>query len=407
MNTRKWLAVASIALIAASCSSSKKAGTGSGGGNASHTITVGLLGDFSGPAASGNKTSDLGLEAGAYIAAQKGWTIKFVKADTQTSPAATLTAAQKLVQEDHVSAVLAVSAVTTFAADFLHKNNVPVIGVAEDGSEWTTDLNMFSTFGFIDETTVGTTFGDFMKMEGVTTVGSLGYAISQQSALSAKGSAASAQHDGLKVGYLNANFPFGGTNVAPVALAMKTAGVDGFTGSVDPNTMFALIAAMRQNGSNFKAALMPTGYGGDLAQAGPGALQTAQGVYFDLVWEPVEMNTAATQQFQTALKSVGVTGDPTYAEYAAYSAVALLTQGLTITGPNPSAATLISALSTINSFDSWGLFGDHHIDYTNRASSSDGVEGCIYVTKLQGSAFELVPNADPICGTTIAGLKVS
>ncbi len=36
---------------------------------------------------------------------------------------------------------------------------------------------------------------------------------------------------------------------------------------------------MRQNGSNFlKAALMPTGYGGDLAQAGPGALQTAQGV---------------------------------------------------------------------------------------------------------------------------------
>ncbi len=133
MNTRKWLAVASIAPSSPpSCSSSKKAGTGSGAGTPATPSPSGLLGDFSGPAAPGKQDHDAiwGWMAARYIAAQKGWTIKFVKADTQTSPAATLTAAKKLLQEHQVSAVLAVSAVTTIAAHFLHNNNVPVIGVA-------------------------------------------------------------------------------------------------------------------------------------------------------------------------------------------------------------------------------------------------------------------------------------
>ncbi len=91
--------------------------------------------------------------------------------------------------------------------------------------------------------------------------------------------------------------------------------------------------------------------------------------------------------------------------------MALLTQGLTITGPNPSAATLISALQHDQQLRFvQGLFGDHHIDYTNRKASSSGRGGRrlhLRHSSCRGSAFELVPNADPICGTTIAGLKVS
>lgn len=416
---RKLLvAAAAMAVIAAGCSSSSKSGSstgttaapGSGGGTSgggTHTITIGILTDATGLAASGNKTSVQGVQAGAQMAQRAGWNIKYVVGDTQTSPAGALTAAQKMVQEDHVSAVIAVSALAFGGASYLTSQGVPVIGVAEDGPEWISSKNMFSVYGFLDGTKVSSTFGEFMKMEGVTTVGTVGYGISPGSAEAAKGDAISAQEAGLKVGYLNANFPFGSTNVAPIALAMAKNGVDGFTATVDPNTGFALVTALRQAGADLKVALLPTGYGGDLLQAGPGALQSGQGVYFQLSFEPIEMHTQATEQFQADLKAAGVTGEPTYAEYCAYASVAALLEALKATGPNPSHSALVSALDGVKDFNAAGLLGDHHFDLSDRVGTATGVDACSYMVKLEGSAFQLVPNADPICGHEIPGKTVS
>jgi ABC-type branched-subunit amino acid transport system substrate-binding protein len=408
----KVFAIVAIAtLVAAGCSSNKNSTSGggttpgstAGGGK---TITVGVLTDLTGPAASGNKTSPLGARAGAVVAAQNGFNIKIVEGDSQTSPSAVLNAAKTLVEQDHVNVVLAVSALTFGAADYLTQHGVPVVGVAEDGSEWTTHANMFSAYGFQDSTKVSTTFGQFMKMEGVTTVGTLGYGISPQSANAAKGSAASAVAAGLKAPYVNANFQFGGTNVAPVALQMKSDGVDGFTSTTDPNTSFALVTGLRQAGDNPKVALLPDGYGGDLLQAGPGAIQSGQGVYFSLSFEPVEMHTPATDKFQNALKSVGVTGDPTYGEYSGYASIALLVQALQSAGSNPSSAAIITALNGVTGFDAWGLFGTHTLSMADRAASATGVDSCLWMAKLSGSGFVLVPGADPICGSVIPGKTV-
>jgi ABC-type branched-subunit amino acid transport system substrate-binding protein len=219
----------------------------------------------------------------------------------------------------------------------------------------------------------------------------------------------SAEQAGLKAGYVNANFPFGSTNVTPVALAMKSAGVDGMTASADPNTGFALVTASRQVGNDPKVALLPTGYGGDLLQAGPGALQTGQGVYFESQWEPVEMHTPATTQFQNALKSAGVATDPTYAEYAGYTSIALLIDALKTSGPNPSHSALITALEGVKGYNGAGLLGTHSFDlsYANRPNTAIGIDGCLYMTKLSGSTFQLVTGADPICGTEIPGKSVS
>jgi hypothetical protein len=117
-------------------------------------------------------------------------------------------------------------------------------------------------YGALDTTKVATTAGAFFKMEGVSVLGAQGQGTSPGSAESAKGAVVSAQVAGLKVGYLNANFPFGSANVQPIALAKKSAGVDGFTATVDPNTG-ALATALRQAGDALKVALLPTGYGGD------------------------------------------------------------------------------------------------------------------------------------------------
>ena len=421
--SRLLAGVAIAAVVAAGCGSSKSTGStgssgtgssgtgssgtgatgGSGGGN---TITVGILTDLTGPAASSAKTTPLGAQAGATIAAKQGYHIKFVEADSQTSPAAVLTAAQKLVEQDHVNVVLSLSAVAFGATGYLTQHGVPVVGVAEDGPEWITSSNMFSAFGFSDPTKVGTNFGQFMKSQGVTIVGAVGYGISPSSSNAAKSAAASAEAAGLKVGYLNSNLPFGTTDVAPIALAMKKAGVDGFTADTDPNTNFAMVTALRQAGDNPKVAIFPTGYGGDLTQAGPGAIQEGQGVFFSSTFEPVEMHTPATQQFQDALKSVGVTSDPTYAEYGGYASIALLVAGLKAAGSDRSSAGLIKALSSVSNFDAWGLLGNHSFGMADKAATATGIDDCTYVTKLAGSTFQLVPGADPICGTQIPGKSV-
>src|SRR5262249_42038404 len=224
-------------------------------------------------------------------------------------------------EQDHVFAVLVYSAFAFSAAPFLASKGVPVIGSAVDSSEWITDKNMFSVFGTSDFSNVWTQFGLFFKLVGVTNLASLGYSISPSSSQSAKSAALSAEAQGIKVGYLNANFPYG-TNTGPVVLGMKSAGANGFIGAVQTNTAIAIVQGARQQGLSLKGALMATGYGGDLVQGGPGAQQAAQGVYFSTSQEPVEINTPATKQFQNALSTyAGVSSAPTFAEYQGYLAV--------------------------------------------------------------------------------------
>ncbi len=276
-----------------------------------------------------------------------------------------------------------------------------MIGAGEDGPEWTQQKNMFAVFGALHTTKVTDTLGKFFKMLGVTTVGAVGYSISPLSSESAKAAIASSESVGLKKGYLNAGFPFGSTDVGPVVLGMKSAGVDGFTASTDPNTAFALVTGLKQAGANIKVATFPTGYGGDLTQAGPGALTAAQGVYFSIGYEPIEMQTAATKQFVKDLADAGITSPPTYAMYNGYVSIGLLVRALKADGNSTKQADIMTALSNIHDWDALGLFGGRKLDINDRDTIAGGVDNCSWFTKLNGNKFELVPGADPICGKTL------
>ena len=66
---------------------------------------------------------------------------------------------------------------------FGHTGGQPLgIAAPEDGPEWLTSKNMFPVYGYLDTTKVSTVYGQFFKMDGVTTVGALGYSISPSSA---------------------------------------------------------------------------------------------------------------------------------------------------------------------------------------------------------------------------------
>jgi branched-chain amino acid transport system substrate-binding protein len=188
---------------------------------------------------------------------------------------------------------------------------------------------------------------------------------------------------------------------------MESAGVDGIATGLEPNTAFALLTALYQTGVSLKASLLATGYGGDLTQGGPGALQAAQGASFYLIYQPVELRTPATTKFQNAMRTAGIKGDPTFAEYLGYASVDALDRGLQVTGPNPTHASLIRGLSGVRNFDAAGLLDGHTVDFGSRAANSLGPDNCLYMTKLVGSTFQLVPGADPICGAIVPGMTVS
>jgi branched-chain amino acid transport system substrate-binding protein len=405
---RTFIALAAVlAVVAAGCGSSSSKATGSATGSATGpTYTIGLLTDLTGVGASGTHSSVQGVQAGIQVAKQEGYNVKLDVADTTSSPTGALAAAQKLVDEDHVFAVIAESVFTFAGAKFLTAHGVPVLGWPNDGSEWNTSVNMFSVQAYQDPTLVPSTHGKFMKLEGVTNVASVGYGI-VRSAEAAKSYALSSEAAGLKVGYLNANLPLGTTDVQPIALQMKSAGVDGFIAPLSPSTGLLLIKALRQDNVTLKAALLGSGYGGDLIQGGANGVQNAQGVSFLLPWEPVEMHSAATRKLQEALANVGVNGDPTYAQYAGYIAVDLLVQGLKAAGSKPTQASFINAVGHIQNYNAVGLLGNLHINYSNRSPDGVAVQNCVFVTKLEGSSFHLVPGADPVCGSIVPGKRVS
>ena len=410
---RAWLRAmapaAVLVLLGAGCGSSNKTvssgSTGSAASSKLPTYTIGLLTDLTGPVASGEESAPLGIKAGIGLATHEGYNIKYVVGDTGSSPSGALTAAQTLVEQDHVFAVIALSNLTFAAAPFLASHGVPVLGSATDGPEWLTSRNMLSVTGAADYTKVFTVVGQFLKLVGVTNMSAIGFGISPRSADAAKGADLSAQAAGIKVGYLNAALPYGTTNVGPEAIAMKNAGVDGFVSDVSTNTSFAILNALRQEGVTLKGSFLPTGYGGDLSQGGPEAGQIAQGLDFSSNFEPVEMGTAATKQLQHYMEvDAAVSTDPTYAEYLGYVSVDALAAGLKAAGPNPTRASFINAMLGITNYNAAGLYGTHSVSFAMAGRGDvSAADNCTWFARYSGTTFHLIPGAEPLCGSLIPG----
>ncbi|MDA8044292.1 MAG: ABC transporter substrate-binding protein [Actinomycetota bacterium] len=402
-----------LMMVATACSSSAKnvaspttGSPGAGGSSGGRTYALGLMGDFTGAASADSKDMPLAAKARIGLAATQGYNLKLYTADTQSTPAGALTAAQTLVEQDHVFAVIAISDLTFGAVSYLSSHGIPVLGASFDGSEWNTNRNMFSVFGFADYSKAETSIGQFFKRVGATTVGGIGYQIIPSSADAVKAVAPSAQAAGLKVGYINSQFPLGSTNVGPVVLALKQSGVDGVAMEIEQNSGFAIVAGMRQQGAPLKAAVYGAGYGSDLLEAGPSALQQAQDGYFQMLYEPVEMHTKATENFQSALKKYAdYTQVPGLNEYVAYLSVDLFVTALQRAGANPTQASIINTLLGITNYDGAGLWGGHTLSMamSDRGTGGAGAGNCIWFPQYKGNRFVVAANVNPVCGTVLPG----
>jgi branched-chain amino acid transport system substrate-binding protein len=364
------------------------------------SITIGYVTDLSGSAASGFQTSKLGVDAylNAINAAGgvNGIKIKYIMADTNSTPTGALTAVQKLVQQNNVFAIVENSSDFFGAEPYALQQGIPVVGSGIDGPYWgsSKDTNIYDASGPTNEDYYLAAQAQFMKSQGVTKCGSLGYASSPSSALAAEGFIKSCEAAGLKGAYLNTQFPFGSTNIQPIALAMKAAGVDGLWLPTVPSTSFALIVTLELMGVKLKASLLPTGYGGDIL-ASKAAVQAGQGIDFEPIGVPAEANTAGTRQRAADLAAVGVKTDPTFAEQEAFLTLAAFVAGLKAAGSNPTRQSFMAAMNKITNFTADGLLTPP-VNFRQYIPNN----GCLYVVKLTGAKFVELPNM-PLCGKEV------
>jgi branched-chain amino acid transport system substrate-binding protein len=413
---RSRIAIAAVALLAAgvtACgSASGPAGSGSGNQAASGTIKLGLVADLTGSFSSSFTTSEKGLKAYVQMVNDEGGInghkLSYVVADTTSTVTGAQTAAQELVQRDKVFAVVDDSAAFSGAEPYLLQQGVPAAGGAFDGPEWNDpkNTNLFASPGVTDYNSVNSAVGTFMKAQGVTTCGAIGYpnATAGPSAVAVVRSCVAA---GLKNGYLNTQVPTGSTDVGAIALAIQKAGVNGIVLPVVVSTGFALLAALKQLGVKLKVALLSTGYGGDLL-ASSAAVQAGQGYMFSSVGQPIEANTPATRKMAAALAKVGVTTTPTFAEQESYIATAAIVAGLKAAGRNPTQKSFTTALRKIHNFNADGLLSPGAVNFSNFSQDGGGAgaAGCIFAAQLEGRKFIPVKGT-PLCGQKLPGLTTS
>jgi len=408
---RAALAVACAASLALSACGDDGGSDGGGGGGAASggTIKLGYLTSLSGAASAGFT----GLEGGANarLEAYKAeggkcadTDFEVVMGDDTSNPQGALTAAQKLVQQDKVYAVLPSSSFLTGAAQYLttQASGTPVVGAGFDASpQWQDEKirNMFTAVGSVDYNKVATTFGDYWSALGGTKAAVVAFD-TQSSSSAALGGVQSAENAGLERGYVNVNVPFGTSDVGAIVLGIKESGADVAYLPLTPDTAFAIVGGLKQAGVEMKSVLLATGYGADLLKSDP-AVQAAQGVGFLTAYAPTELETEATQAQSEALKQYAgsESGIPSFSESMGWLTTDLFLHGLELAGCDASQEEFIDSLRSDASWDANGLLGEP-TDFSQYGdiAGGNGPGNCVYVSILEERTFVPDENAKPACG---------
>jgi ABC-type branched-subunit amino acid transport system substrate-binding protein len=405
-------AAAAAALTLTACGSDDESGEGGGGGggaSAGGTVKLGVLTPVSGGAAAGFTGTEEGVNARleAYKAADgqcADTDFEIVMGDDTSSPQGALAAAQKMVLQDQVYAILPVTPFLTGASTFLATQaaDTPVVGASFDGSpQWLDESvgNFFSANGSSSTENIPSTFGEYWSAIG----GTRAAVVAPDAPVAADGAAAvmeSATTAGLEEAYLNTSLPIGSTDVGAIVLGIRDSGADVLYLPVTPETGFAIVAGLRQAGIELKSILLPTGYGADLL-ASPPALAAAEGVGFLTNTTPAELDTDATRfQGEALQKYAGSeSGIPSLSQQQGWQAADLFLYGLDAAGCDASQADYMTTLRESADWDSGGLY-PNPVDFSERGNlaPTHAPGNCFYVSIVRNGAFVPDENAAPICG---------
>jgi branched-chain amino acid transport system substrate-binding protein len=407
---------AGVLLVATACSSSSKPASSSptstkSGGTTAHTetVNVGIITSLTGAQSAtfaqlAKYTEDRITEAN-QLNQVPGVHINYVVDDNQSTPQGELAAAQDLVENKHVFAVIEDDALGFAAQPYLTAHNIPVVAPGFDGPEYgnPANKNLFSVEGSFDPKNHSvTTWGSFFKSQGVTSLAVLGYGDSPSSSATVKVIAASAKNAGIATPYVSTAPDFGDVDFTQAAIDIKNAGANGVATEFEIPSNVALITALKQAGVTMKAIFVTTGYGSDTL-SDPAVESESQGVDYGNTYPPIELGSPGVKAFEADLvKYAGVTGDPGFAAETGWLTGDLFVTGLQKAGSNPTPASFISGLRSDTDYNPYNML-TQGVNYSQfgqgTATLSPG--NCMYVAKLTGSTFAPISGANPVCGTNI------
>jgi branched-chain amino acid transport system substrate-binding protein len=377
--------------------------TASAPGVTATTVTVGLITSLTGSAS----PEYTGIIPGAQARIDQqnaaggvdGRQIKLDTADDTSSPTGAATAAEVLVSKK-VFAVIGESPFIFGGAQFLNKQSIPVVGGGYDGPEWGEQpyTNMFALSPVDPHYPVNNGAALFIKQQGGNITSAFGYGESPSSTAAAKGYMLAAKSVGMKAGYLNTSIPFGSVATGPIALSMKGANVDSAYLPMDNNTNFALVTAAKQAGVNLKVAVSATGYGQSLLDDSS-AVQAADGSYFLSLAAPVELNNAATKNFQSALAQYAhFTGVPGFDYQQGWLSADLMIKGLEVAGQNPTRTSFENGLHGVTDYDAGGMLPSPD-NFSLSLFGQLPQTQCDFYLQLKGTTFVPIPaDGKPFCG---------
>lgn len=253
-------------------------------------IKIGGLIPNSGPSAASFGPSRDGLLARVEKANQEkelgNRTLKVVFADDATATDRNLTAAQQLVEQEKVWALVANSNAMDASAKYLYDKGIPVVG-------WHLGLPAFGTypnfFGWKNSSpkdgaaSYTTRTVDFIKQKGGKKLAVVGMNQANSARLVFQTEDAVKRTKGIDMAYKTADIPVGSTEFGAIAQQIKDSGADSVYTGMDFAANLALSTALKQANANIKVMVFPGGYSPLIVGA-----PAMDGVYFGLEFKPFE-----------------------------------------------------------------------------------------------------------------------
>lgn len=289
---------------------------------------------------------------------------------------------QQLISQDKVFAVVPTATLVFTGSQLLIDEKVPTFGW-NINPEYSPAPNLFGEKGsYLCFTCPAPTQPWVAKQLGAKKVAILGYGISDQSKECTKGNeAAFKKFPVAEIAYLDAEVPFGETNLSVQVQKMKDAGVDFVTTCMDTNGVTTLAKEMQKQGLKATQFLY-NAYDPDfLAKFG----DLFQGSIVMTGFVPFETKDPppALKEYFTYIDKAG--GKRNEITMAGWLAADLFFQGLKAAGPDFNRQKVIDAINQMKDWNADGL--NAGIDWTI-AHDQQGPDTCGALLEIKGTTFE-------------------
>ena len=354
--------VAAAVLAGCTNASTVSSGSSNSEGVSANQIVVGGIAAETGPLASEFGPIFDGVQAYFNMVNAHGGVngrklVYAAQLDDATDPAQDTADARRLVEQDHVFAVVGVATPTFSGATYLAENKIPTFGYVIN-SQWFNQPTFFGQEGsYYNLASPGPEVSYLAHKVGARSVAVLAYS-QTQSAQCAQGFVNSFHEFGIHVGLLDASIPFGVTSLSTDIQRMKAKGINFVATCMDLSGNTLLSTGLRQAGMGNVTQYWPTGYSESSLRSYASLME---GVYFFSSAVPFEAPALYPGRYPGMAQFLAVTHQyfpselPNQVELAGWLNAQLFVKGLRALGRNVTRSGLVSAINNMTHWTGGGI----------------------------------------------------